>query len=117
MRTLRILTFAVLGSIIAMIYRRPEASDAGSSDESWPQAENTIAETKTAFEPSTLKVRVGETVTFLNRDAIPHALRIDDQDLTWQAPGESVEWKAETPGVHPYLCNIHPEMAGEIIVK
>ncbi|MHB9003361.1 MAG: cupredoxin domain-containing protein [Coriobacteriia bacterium] len=117
MRILRILSFAVLGSIIALIYQRPETGEGASESADWPQAENTIAETQTAFEPSSLKVRVGETVTFLNRDAIPHALRIDEQDLTWQAPGESVEWKAEAPGVYQYACNIHPEMTGEIVVK
>jgi plastocyanin len=138
MRILRVLTLAVLGTIIGLIYSgRPKATKGvigvGTADTpdnvtdrpgrrrtgetTWPQAANTVAEERTSFDPDSLEVRLGDTVTFLNRDAVPHAVRIDESDLTWQAPGESVEWKADAPGVYPYLCNIHPEMTGTIVVK
>lgn len=152
MRVIRILTMALLGTIIGLIYRRPEtpmvagsghatgaSADWGQPPEAggahwgrypetaepgtdtgtatWPQADNTITEKSTTFTPDTLEVRLGETVTFLNRDDAPHAVRINDEDLTWQAPGESVQWKADTPGVYSYICNIHPEMTGQVVVK
>ena len=70
-----------------------------------------------AFDPATLDVKVGDTVTFKNEDSAPHNVKIDGKELGAQDPGASVTWTAATAGSFPYTCTIHPSMAGEIIVK
>ena len=77
----------------------------------------TVVEKNFAFEPATLDVKVGDTVTFKNEDSAPHNVNIDGKDLGSQDPGASVTWTAATAGSFPYTCTIHPSMAGEIVVK
>ncbi|HSK46444.1 MAG TPA: plastocyanin/azurin family copper-binding protein, partial [Coriobacteriia bacterium] len=55
----------------------------------------TVVETGLAFDPQTLEVSVGDTVTFKNEDAAAHNVNIDGKDLGTQAQGESVTWMAE----------------------
>lgn len=77
----------------------------------------TVVEQNLSFQPSTLEVKVGDTVTFTNEDSAPHEVSIDGQNLGQQAQGESVSWKASKAGSYPYTCVIHPSMNGEIVVK
>lgn len=77
----------------------------------------TVIEKGFAFEPATLEVKVGDTVTFKNEDSAPHVVKIDGRELGQQESGASVTWTAETAGSFPYTCTIHPAMTGEITVK
>ena len=76
-----------------------------------------ITEEDLAFSPSSITVKVGDTITFENADSAPHNVMIADQVLDTHAPGESVTWKATTAGTFPYSCGIHPSMTGTVIVK
>lgn len=82
-----------------------------------PAAGATVVEKGFAFEPATLEVKVGETVTFKNEDSAPHVVSIDGKELGNQDPGSSVTWTAEKAGSFPYTCTIHPSMNGVITVK
>jgi len=77
----------------------------------------TVVERNFAFEPSSLEVKVGDTVTFVNEDSAPHVVSIDGKDLGNQNQGDSVSWTAEKAGEFPYVCTIHPSMTGTIVVK
>ena len=77
----------------------------------------TIVEKGFAFDPATLEVKVGDTVTFKNEDSAPHNVSIDGKQLGNQDQGASVTWTAEKAGSFPYSCTIHPAMTGEIVVK
>ena len=72
----------------------------------------------TRFDPSTLRVRVGETVRWFNDDALPHTVTAGDQ--SWGSgnlnPGASFERRFDSPGTYPYLCVYHPGMIGTIVV-
>lgn len=70
-----------------------------------------------AFVPSAPTVKVGDTVTFENKDAAPHRVSIDGQDLGQQDQGQKVEWKATKAGTFPFSCTIHPAMTGQITVQ
>jgi plastocyanin len=88
----------------------------GSSSGSGATA-TTVVEKNFAFEPATLDVKVGDTVTFKNEDSAPHNVKIDGKELGSQDPGASVTWTAAAAGSFPYSCTIHPSMTGEIVVK
>ena len=73
----------------------------------------------TRFEPTTLTIRVGDTVRWFNDDAIPHT--VSATDGSWDsgnlAPGQSFEHRFDTAGSYSYLCRYHPGMTGTIEVS
>jgi plastocyanin len=77
----------------------------------------TVTEKDLAFDPATLELKVGDTVTFTNEDSAPHNVSIDGKELGSQNQGDSVTWTAEKAGTFPYTCTVHPSMTGEIVVK
>jgi plastocyanin len=72
-----------------------------------------------AFAPPTLTVTAGMTVTWKNEDDSPH--RIGDKNGTFTSAAldtdDTFSHTFARPGEYPYICTIHPYMAGKIIVK
>ena len=123
MRNLRLLLVLALTVAIAALVGCGGASSSGkaggpsSGQGTTESAGITVIEKGFAFEPASLEVKVGDTVTFENQDSAPHNVKIDGKELGTQAQGASVTWTAEKAGSFPYTCTIHPAMAGEITVK
>ncbi|MGH9023594.1 MAG: cupredoxin domain-containing protein [Acidimicrobiia bacterium] len=70
------------------------------------------------FGPSVLRVPVGTTVRFVNRDPMPHVVIGTGWGSHEQIqPGESMEYRLTKPGVQPYSCNLHPAMNGAVVVE
>jgi plastocyanin len=77
------------------------------------------------FAPHIMPVQQGTTVDFLNSDTVQHnvfwtAIGTDKKaghNLGTWPKGEKRAFTFETAGVVPVLCNVHPEMAGYIIVS
>lgn len=73
-----------------------------------------------AFNPGTVRARVGETVTWTNRDDAPHNVTYNSGPKFTSSPtftnGMSWSLKLTKPGIIRYLCTIHPGMDGTIIV-
>jgi len=77
------------------------------------------------FAPHILVVQQGTTVEFLNSDTVQHnafwtAINGDKKaghNLGTWPKGEKRPFTFAKPGVVPVLCNVHPEMAGYIIVS
>ena len=64
-----------------------------------------------AFGPGTVKVKVGDTITWTNDDSAPHtvtAKRGGELDSGNLAQGASFEFKASRAGTIEYFCAIHP---------
>jgi plastocyanin len=76
----------------------------------------TVTESGLAFQPSTLTVQAGQTVTFKNADQTAHHVVVGTDDLGEQQPGQDVTWKAPADGVYNFKCVIHPSMTGQITV-
>src|SRR5215212_444601 len=71
-----------------------------------------------AFEPGTLTVPAGTTVTWTNAGSRPHTVTADDGsfDSGRLDPGEQFGQTFEQPGTFTYHCGFHPEMQGSIVV-
>jgi plastocyanin len=71
-----------------------------------------------AFEPGTVSVPVGATVTWTNTGARPHTVTADDGtfDSGRLDPGEQFSQTFDQPGTFAYHCGFHPEMQGSIVV-
>lgn len=71
-----------------------------------------------AFGPSELTVPAGTVVTWFNLDQEAHT--VVDFDLTWESPlvkpGDHYSRLFDVPGVYLYLCDIHEQMEGVVIV-
>jgi plastocyanin len=76
------------------------------------------------FTPHITVVQVGTTVDFLNSDSVAHNVfwtsvggnkKLTHNLGTWPK-GEKRSFKFDNPGAVPLLCNVHPEMAGYIVV-
>jgi plastocyanin len=72
-----------------------------------------------AFEPSTLMVKVGATVTWVNRDEEPHTATATDKRFNSKTleTGDKFSTEFKTPGTYKYYCALHPKMTGQVIVK
>jgi plastocyanin len=77
------------------------------------------------FVPHIMVVEQGTTVDFLNSDSVAHNVfwssiggnkKLGHNMGTWPQ-GEKRSFKFDTPGAIPLLCNVHPDMAGYIIVS
>jgi plastocyanin len=71
-----------------------------------------------AFEPGTVTVPVGVTVTWTNTGSRPHTVTADDGsfDSGRLDPGEQFSQTFDQPGTFTYHCGFHPEMQGSIVV-
>ena len=86
----------------------------------------TIDARQFAFEPATLDVQRGDTVTLhLESLDVSHGLSIDGYDVNIQAePGKGAEvtFVADQPGTFKFRCSVtcgalHPFMIGELTVE
>lgn len=84
-----------------------------------PAAPNTVVIEDYEFVPQELEVKVGDTVTWTNRDAFNHYVVTTDRSLDSGliTPGSSWSKPFSTPGTIEYYCDIHNYMRGTITVR
>lgn len=74
-----------------------------------------------AYGPEELTVPVGTTVVWTNGDAVPHTVTSAEEPQTLNSPllgtGGQFRFTFSEPGRYPYMCTLHPEMRGVIIVR
>jgi plastocyanin len=91
-----------------------------------PPAQHPLIDQKgLLFQPHITVVLAGTTVDFLNSDTVAHNVfwtgvggnkKLGHNLGTWPK-GEKRSFKFDTPGAAPLLCNVHPEMAGYVVVS
>ena len=71
-----------------------------------------------SFGPAELAVPVGTTVTWTNRDDIPHTMVSTDKVFKSKVldTDEKFSFTFNTAGTFPYFCSIHPKMTGKVVV-
>jgi plastocyanin len=81
--------------------------------------QNSIEIKDFAFNPQTLTVKSGETVTWINRDEEPHtvvSVQKQFKKSTALDTDQTFTITAGAPGTYTYFCSVHPKMTGTIIV-
>lgn len=90
-----------------------------------PTAHPVIDQKGLMFSPHLIAIQAGTTVDFLNSDSVAHNVfwtsvggnkKLTHNLGTWPK-GEKRSYKFDNAGVVPLLCNVHPEMAGYIVVS
>jgi plastocyanin len=72
------------------------------------------------FGPQTLTVKAGTTVTWTNKDDIPHGIASANNGFAKSRAldtDDSYSFTFTTPGTYQYFCYIHPHMTGTIVVE
>jgi plastocyanin len=72
------------------------------------------------FNPQKLTVKAGTTVTWTNKDDIPHGIASANNAFTRSKAldtDDSFSFTFTAPGTYEYFCYIHPHMTGTIVVE
>jgi plastocyanin len=73
-----------------------------------------------AFQPGSVTIQVGDTVTWTNNDSVAHtATSVDDPGLFdgEMEIGESFSFTFSEAGSFDYICEFHPTMEGTVVVQ
>jgi plastocyanin len=74
-----------------------------------------------SFGPATLTVAPGTTVTWTNRDDIPHTVVSTDDPKAFKSKvldtDEKFSYTFTKAGTFAYFCSVHPKMTGTVVVK
>lgn len=70
-----------------------------------------------AFQPDTLRVTVGDTVIWTNRDVVPHTATSDVWDSGVLEGGSTWEVVATAADTIGYVCTLHPAMTATLIIE
>ena len=73
------------------------------------------------FQPDTITITAGTTVTWIHQDSEAHTVTSDDDlfDKGLNIPGDSFSYTFTEPGVYNYHCVPHEDvdMRGNVIVE
>ena len=82
------------------------------------QTAPTVSIVNMSFQPASLTINVGQTVTWTNNDTMAHTVTSDTG--VWNSgtlnPGGSFSFTFTTPGTYTYHCAFHGSMTGTIVV-
>lgn len=74
-----------------------------------------------SFGPASLTVSVGSTVSWTNRDDIPHTVVSSDDPKVFKSKvldtDEKFSFTFTKAGTYAYFCSIHPKMTGKVVVQ
>ena len=108
------LTIALLAIAATALFAAAEEGIANSQ-----QAITEVKIDNFSFGPNELKVAVGTTVTWTNRDDIPHTVVSTDGAFKSKVvdTDEKFSFTFSKGGTYTYFCSIHPKMTGRIVVQ
>ncbi len=103
----------VLGLYAATSGKSPAGPPADQRDEYRVKIDNF------SFMPASMTVPAGTTVTWVNRDDVPH--NVVSTEKKFKSPvldtDEQFSYKFTEPGAYEYFCSIHPKMTAKIVVQ
>jgi amicyanin len=111
---LRALRLAVLFTAVTSTACLAEDQTAASAD-----TVATVSMDHNTFIPGEITVVPGTTVTWVNKEAMPHTVVDANKGFRSKilAKDASFSFTFANAGDYDYLCSIHPNMKGKVIVK
>lgn len=82
-------------------------------------ADGSVTIANFAFDPATVTVNVGDSVTWTNQDSTAHTATAGGGsfDTGSIGAGQTATVTFDTAGTFAYVCSIHPQMAGTVVVQ
>ncbi|MCL5969935.1 MAG: cupredoxin family copper-binding protein [Patescibacteria group bacterium] len=108
----------LLGGGIYLLSQRSMPASSGTAVQTTPVTVNSnqISIKNFSFNPSTLTVKKGTTVTWVNEDNVTHAIKSATFNSQNLGSGDKFSFTFDNPGSFDYSCSIHPSMKGKIDV-
>ncbi len=102
----------------AMLIATVVAAGCGGTGTSEPVATTKVSMAKSyRFDPNTIEIKAGETVTWTNNDNFTHTVKVDGQGDHKVGRGDSASITFDNPGRYHYVCTLHSkDMSGTVIV-
>ena len=103
-----------------------EAEDTGSGGGEGGAGGPTVSMKNIQFQPADISVSAGDTITFMNDEAVPHDVKkaagpgrdFESGPEGGMQEGDAFELTLDEAGKYEYVCRVHaPGMAGTITVK
>jgi len=116
----RVCSFVLMGAGIAAVAFMGGASRSSVAKAGQPPAANVAVKIDNfSFGPATVTVPAGTTVTWTNRDDIPHTVVSDDKVFKSKVmdTDEKFSFTFAKPGTYSYFCSVHPKMTGKVVVQ
>src|SRR5271167_4956750 len=106
-------TLVIIAMLLIVGAPMVEANDQPSGANAAVQIDNFV------FGPQTVTVPVGATVTWTNKDDIPHTAVSTDGVFKSKVmdTDEQFSYTFTKAGTYPYYCTIHPKMTGKVVVQ
>jgi plastocyanin len=104
--------------LIAMLLLLPGSRSLAANDQS-SAANAAVNIDNFVFGPQTITVPVGATVTWTNKDDIPHT-SVSTEGVFKSVvldTDEKFSYTFTKPGTYPNHCTIHPKMTGKVVVQ
>ncbi|SRR5260221_879210 len=115
-QTTRLYATAIVAMLVAII-ALPRTNARAAQDKK-PAKTVAIEIDNFKFGMASIEVAVGTTVTWTNRDDVPHTV-VSTTKLFKSAPldtNETFSYTFKEPGTFEYFCSVHARMTGKIIV-
>ena len=105
--------------VVTMMVRLTGLSKVPANAQQPPAATMEVKIDNFSFGPGTLTVPVGTTVTWTNRDDIPHTVVSSEGAFKSKVldTDEKFSFTFTKAGTFPYFCSIHPKMTGTVVVE
>jgi amicyanin len=81
---------------------------------------STVSIDNFTFKPQTVTVKAGTTVTWTNKDDIPHGIASANGAFARSKAldtDDSYSFTFTVPGTYQYFCYVHPHMTGTVVVE
>jgi plastocyanin len=87
--------------------------------EGQPAAAMSVTIDNFTFTPKEITISKGTTVTWINRDDVPHTVVSTDKKFKSKAldTDEQFSFTFSDGGTYGYFCSVHPVMTGRVIVR
>jgi len=112
LRGFAVIVPVVLAAVLMLVPTRATSADAKSSP-------TEVSVDNFTFGPDTLTVAANSTVTWINKDDVPHTIASNDGLFKSKAldTDDKYSYTFTKPGTYSYFCSIHPKMVGKIVVQ
>lgn len=121
-------------ALIGLVLALAACGGSGNGSRAATNAATTVHLKLLQFTPSTLTVKAGTAVEFVNDEVITHTVTTGTYtvgadkfrsaempdgklDTTLKGKGDHVSYTFTSPGTYLYFCSIHKAMQGEIVVR
>ena len=118
----RLVGFALASALAVALAACTTSGSGGNAGAGEPVATSTVnLPPSYKFEPASISVKAGTTVTWTNNDNFTHSVQFKDGGLLTDAmlmkPGEKTTYTFSTAGTFHYQCSLHPQnMQGTVTV-